>query len=237
MNPRNIVLAASAVHQTLRHGTQSVSILRGVDLEVRAGETVAILGPSGSGKSTLLSLLAGFDTPEQGSIKLAGQDLATLDEEARATLRARVLGFVFQSFALLPQATAIDNVRIAAEISEVVQPERVAREGLEAVGLGHRLKHRPAQLSGGEQQRVALARAFVHRPALVLADEPTGNLDAETGARVIEQMFALNQDQATALVLVTHDPALAARCQRQLRLCDGVLVAADSETHSAVSAA
>lgn len=235
MSPRNIVLAASAVHQTLRHGTQSVSILRGVTLEVAQAETLAIVGPSGSGKSTLLSLLAGFDRPERGHIALAGQVLSALDEDGRAALRAQALGFVFQSFALLPQATALDNVRIAAEISGVANPESLAREGLVAVGLGHRLHHRPAQLSGGEQQRVALARAFVHRPPLVLADEPTGNLDAQTGAHIIEQMFALNREQGTALVLVTHDPALARRCDRQLRLRDGILVAEDAGLSNTVS--
>lgn len=227
-NPRNIILAATAVHQTLRNGTESVSILRGINLEILAGETVAILGPSGSGKSTLLSILAGFDTPISGTVELAGRDLSGLDEDARAALRSQALGFVFQSFALLPQASALDNVRIAAEISGLSDPRQAALESLEAVGLAHRLDHRPAHLSGGEQQRVALARAFVHRPPLVLADEPTGNLDAQTGARVIEQMFALNASSGTALVLVTHDPALAARCDRQLRLQDGVLVEASS---------
>jgi len=219
------VLAASELSHTIPHGTESVSILRGLNLEVSAGETVAILGPSGSGKSTLLSLLAGFDTPTSGSVQLAGEPLASLDEEGRAALRARHLGFVFQSFALLDNLTALDNVRIAAEISGLQQPRAAAITGLDHVGLGHRLDHRPPELSGGEQQRVALARAFVHRPPIVLADEPTGNLDQATGARIVDQMFALNADAGTALVLVTHDPALASRCGRQLYLHDGQLQA------------
>ncbi len=219
------MLAASELSHTIPHGTESVSILRQLNLQVSAGETVAILGPSGSGKSTLLSLLAGFDTPTSGSVELAGKPLATLDEEGRAALRARHLGFVFQSFALLDNLTALDNVRIAAEISAIPQPREAAEAGLRNVGLGHRLDHRPSQLSGGEQQRVALARAFVHRPPIVLADEPTGNLDQATGARIVEQMFALNAESGTALVLVTHDPALASRCARQLYLHDGHLQA------------
>ncbi len=217
------MLAASELSHTIPHGTESVSILRGLNLAIGAGETVAILGPSGSGKSTLLSLLAGFDTPTSGSVQLAGQPLATLDEEGRAALRARHLGFVFQSFALLDNLTALDNVRIAAEISGLDQPRDRAEAGLRSVGLGHRLDHRPPQLSGGEQQRVALARAFVHRPPIVLADEPTGNLDQNTGAHIVEQMFSLNADAGTALVLVTHDPTLASRCSRQLHLHDGQL--------------
>ncbi|MEN8720849.1 MAG: ABC transporter ATP-binding protein [Oceanococcaceae bacterium] len=205
-------------------------------MTVGRGETLAILGPSGSGKSTLLSLLAGFDQPTSGEIALGGQPLSGQDEDARAALRAATLGFVFQSFALLPQATALDNVRIAAEIAGVLKPDEAARAQLERVGLGHRLKHRPAQLSGGEQQRVALARAFVHRPALVLADEPTGNLDADTGQRIITQMFDLNRDNGTALVLVTHDPALAERCERQLHLREGQLVPRAPRTASPVDA-
>ena len=229
MTQRDIVLAASALQHSIPHGTESVSILRGVDLQVCAGETVAILGPSGSGKSTLLSLLAGFDRPTAGSVVLAGQALETLDEEARAQLRARQLGFVFQSFALLPALSAEDNVQIAAEIAGLPDPRGAAIAGLRAVGLEHRLRHRPGQLSGGEQQRVALARAFVHRPPIVLADEPTGNLDEATGARIIEQMFALNAQAGTALVLVTHDATLAARCNRQLTLHDGRLHGSNGE--------
>lgn len=220
---RDILLEAHGLQHTLPHGTESLHILRGVDLQLSRGDSVAILGPSGSGKSTLLSLLAGFDSPSSGQVRLAGQDLSGLDEEGRAALRARHLGFVFQSFALLPQATALDNVRVAADIAGIADGSAKAKQSLEEVGLGQRLDHRPSQLSGGEQQRVALARAFVHRPALVLADEPTGNLDQATGARIIDLLFGLNATHGTGLLLVTHDLSLAERCSRQLHLRDGQL--------------
>lgn len=178
---------------------------------------------SGAGKSTLLSLLAGLDTPSQGSVKIDGQLIEALDDRQRAELRARTISFIFQSFHLLPELTALDNVRLPLEIRGAAEPEQEARHWLDAVGLGGRTEHYPAQLSGGEQQRVAIARAFATRPRLLFADEPTGNLDEETGASIIEQLFRLNRQQGATLILITHDPDLAARCQRRLRLHNGVL--------------
>ena len=185
------------------------------------GEAVAILGASGSGKSTLLGLLAGLDTPTAGSVRLDGEELFALDEDGRAGLRKRLVGFVFQSFQLLPPLNAIENVMLPLELGGDPDAERKAREMLQRVGLGERLKHYPKTLSGGEQQRVALARAFVMRPKLLLADEPTGNLDAATGADVIDLIFRLNAEEGTTLVLVTHDEALARRGARQIRLSGG----------------
>lgn len=189
----------------------------------RAGETLAIVGPSGSGKSTLLGLCAGLDRPTSGSVSLAGRPLEGLDEDARAELRARHVGFVFQSFRLLPTLTALENVRVPAEILRDDSADAFARELLDRVGLGDRIDHYPAQLSGGEQQRVALARAFCNRPRILFADEPTGNLDGETGRAVIESLFQLNREHGTTLVLVTHDPSLAERTERVLSLKDGML--------------
>ena len=201
----------------------ALSILEAIDFTVPAGDTLAITGSSGSGKSTLLGLLAGLDVPSTGKVRLAGQDLFALDEDGRAQLRARHVGFVFQSFQLLPNLTALENVLLPLELAG--QPARACRDAAQAmlarVGLEHRLHHYPRTLSGGEQQRVSLARAFVVQPSLLFADEPTGSLDAATGARIIDLMFALHQEQAATLVLVTHDPALAGRCARQLRLVGG----------------
>nr|MBV6628755.1 ABC transporter ATP-binding protein [Oceanococcus sp. HetDA_MAG_MS8] len=222
-NQRLPLIKAQALHHTLRHGTQSLQILRGIDLELDSGQSVAIIGPSGSGKSTLLSLLAGFEQPTQGGVSWGSVSLASLDEEGRARLRAQQLGFVFQSFALLPQLSALDNVRVAADIAGLNNPLNKARQSLVAVGLGERLAHKPAQLSGGEQQRVALARAFVHQPKLLLADEPTGNLDPDTGQTIIDLMFSLVQGHNSGLLMVTHDLQLAQRCHRQYRLDAGVL--------------
>lgn len=188
------------------------------------GESVAILGQSGAGKSTLLGLLAGLDTPSGGEVSLFGQSLGTLDEDGRAALRAGRVGFVFQNFQLLPTLTALENVLLPLELSPSPGAEARAREWLERVGLGERLEHLPKQLSGGEQQRVALARAFVTGAELVFADEPTGNLDPVTGERIIEALFALNREAGTTLVLVTHDRALARRCDRCLRLAGGRLI-------------
>jgi len=185
------------------------------------GEAVAVVGASGSGKSTLLGLLAGLDTPSSGSVRLDGADLFALDEDGRAALRARLLGFVFQSFQLLPALNALENVMLPLELAGEAGAESHAREMLTRVGLAERLRHYPKILSGGEQQRVALARAFVTRPKLLLADEPTGNLDAATGAGVIDLMFELNEQARTTLVLVTHDEAIARRCARQIRLVAG----------------
>jgi putative ABC transport system ATP-binding protein len=201
-----------------------LAILDDVSFEIRPGEAVAIVGASGSGKSTLLGLLAGLDQPTSGSVRLRGQDLFSLTEDGRAALRGEALGFVFQSFQLLPALTALENVMLPLELAGRSDARQEAEHWLERVGLGKRKGHYPRQLSGGEQQRVAVARAFAPRPALVLADEPTGNLDATTGQAIIELMFALNAQSATTLVLVTHDPHLAARCDRVLRLGAGRVV-------------
>jgi putative ABC transport system ATP-binding protein len=202
-------------------GAATLAILQDIDLAVMPGEAVAILGASGSGKSTLLGLLAGLDTPTAGSVRLDGADLFALDEDGRAALRKRLVGFVFQSFQLLPPLNALENVMLPLELGGDPEAERKAREMLERVGLAERLKHYPKTLSGGEQQRVALARAFVMRPKVLLADEPTGNLDAATGADIIDLIFRLNAEEGTTLVLVTHDEALAGRCRRQIRLAGG----------------
>lgn len=200
-------------------------ILADVSFSVNPGESVAIVGSSGSGKSTLLGLIAGLDVPSFGRVLLDGENLFDLDEDGRAALRGRGMGFVFQSFQLLPGLTALENVMLPLELAGQANAAEVARGHLEQVGLGERVRHRPAQLSGGEQQRVALARAFAVEPRILLADEPTGNLDVHTGAQIIELLFELNRAQGATLVVVTHDPALAALCQRQLRLEAGRLVA------------
>jgi putative ABC transport system ATP-binding protein len=205
----------------LANGAPELVILKDISLEVMPGEAVAIVGASGSGKSTLLGLLAGLDTPSSGSVRLDGEDLFGLDEDGRAALRARLLGFVFQSFQLLPALNALENVMLPLELAGAADAAALARQMLERVGLGERLRHYPKTLSGGEQQRVALARAFVARPKLLLADEPTGNLDAATGAGVIDLMFELNAQERTTLLLVTHDEAIASRCARKIRLVAG----------------
>jgi putative ABC transport system ATP-binding protein len=204
-------------------GDSELTILRDVSFGIAAGEAVAIVGASGSGKSTLLGLLAGLDAPTAGSVHIDGQDLFALDEDGRAALRAQLLGFVFQSFNLLPAMTALENVMLPLELAGAADAAKEARALLERVGLGQRLTHYPKQLSGGEQQRVAIARAFVTRPRLLLADEPTGNLDADTGAGIIQLMFDLNRERGTTLVLVTHDLELSQRCGRVLRLAAGML--------------
>jgi putative ABC transport system ATP-binding protein len=198
-----------------------LTILADVGFSIAAGEAFAIVGASGSGKSTLLSLLAGLDVASAGQVRLGGQDLGTLDEDGRAALRAEKVGFVFQNFQLLPALTALENVMLPLELRGDRDAEGPARKVLEQVGLAERIAHYPRQLSGGEQQRVAIARAFVTRPALLFADEPTGNLDTTTGQQVIELLFRLNAEAGTTLVLVTHDERLAARCGRQLRLAGG----------------
>jgi len=199
-------------------------ILTDVSFSVNPGESVAIVGSSGSGKSTLLGLIAGLDVPSAGRVLLDGENLFALDEDGRAALRGRGMGFVFQSFQLLPGLTALENVMLPLELAGNAKAAEVARRHLERVGLGGRLRHRPAQLSGGEQQRVALARAFAVAPSILLADEPTGNLDVHTGAQIIELLFELNRAQGATLIVVTHDTNLAALCQRQLRLDGGRLV-------------
>lgn len=217
------VVEVVGLGKTVDNGGEPLTILQDISFSVMPGETVAIVGASGSGKSTLLGLLAGLDVPTAGEIRLDGVSLAALDEDARALARGRLLGFVFQSFQLLPALTALENVMLPLELAGRKDAAALARDWLERVGLGHRLKHYPKHLSGGEQQRVALARAFSPAPRLILADEPTGNLDAATGQQVIELMFDLNARQGTTLVLVTHDEAIAARCGRVLRIQAGRL--------------
>jgi len=215
------VLTARGIGKTVKSGESDLVILRDIDLEVTRGEAVAVVGASGSGKSTLLAILAGLDTPTAGNVQIDGQDIFSLDEDARAELRGRAVGFVFQSFQLLPALSALENVMLPLELSGVEDPEAPARDILKRVGLGERLHHFPKHLSGGEQQRVALARAFVARPSLLLADEPTGSLDADSGAAIIQLMFDMNREYGTTLVMVTHDESLAARCQRVVRLAGG----------------
>ncbi|HXZ55198.1 MAG TPA: ABC transporter ATP-binding protein [Burkholderiales bacterium] len=205
----------------LSNGASDLVILKDISLRVMPGEAVAIVGASGSGKSTLLGLLAGLDTPSAGAVRLDGTDLFSLDEDGRAALRSKLLGFVFQSFQLLPALNALENVMLPLELAGGTGAQALAREMLGRVGLSERLHHYPKTLSGGEQQRVALARAFVTRPKLLLADEPTGNLDAATGAGVIDLMFRLNAEGGTTLLLVTHDEAIAGRCARKIRLVAG----------------
>lgn len=217
------ILWTDALTKHVSTGDDELTILRDINLEVNAGEAVAIIGASGSGKSTLLGLLAGLDVPTSGKVHLDGTDIFTLDEDSRAALRGKLLGFVFQSFQLLPALTAIENVMLPLEISGVNAAASTAQKLLQRVGLGLRLHHYPKQLSGGEQQRVAIARAFATDPKLLLADEPTGNLDSVTGQQIIELMFELNREHGTTLVLVTHDEHLSQRCSRQIRLVDGML--------------
>ena len=218
------IVRVQTLGKTVPNGSTGLTILSEVSFDVRAGEAVAIVGVSGSGKSTLLGLMAGLDTPSAGRVHINGHDLFALDEDGRAALRARMLGFVFQSFQLLPAMTALENVMLPLELAGARDARKAAALMLERVGLGERLHHYPKQLSGGEQQRVAIARAFVTRPALLFADEPTGNLDAATGGQVIELMFELNAERGTTLLLVTHDELLSQRCDRVLRLAGGKLV-------------
>jgi putative ABC transport system ATP-binding protein len=200
-----------------------VNILKGVDLSVREGEALGIVGPSGSGKTSLLMLLAGLERASGGTLTVAGRDLAKMDEDSLARFRREEVGIVFQAFHLVPTMTALENVAIPLEFSGDLQAFASAEAALKAVGLGHRLTHYPGQLSGGEQQRVAVARAFVALPRLILADEPTGNLDRATGQAVMDLLFDLRAKHGTTLVLITHDPALAARCARQVHMADGVI--------------
>jgi putative ABC transport system ATP-binding protein len=219
------VLAARGIGKTVKSGDRDLVILRDIELAVMPGESVAIVGASGSGKSTLLALLAGLDTPTAGSVELDGASLFELDEDARAELRGRAVGFVFQTFQLLPSLTALENVMLPLELAGRDDAESAAREILARVGLSERTHHYPKHLSGGEQQRVALARAFVVQPKLLLADEPTGSLDAEAGEAVIALLFQMNREAGTTLVLVTHDEHLAQRCTRIVRLAAGRVVA------------
>ena len=212
------------VHVTLGSTAGPVNILRGVSVEIGAGETVSVVGPSGSGKSTLMMVLGGLEQPSAGRVEIDGNDLGALGEDALARLRRARIGIVFQSFHLIPTMTALENVAIPLELDGRHDAFETATEGLAAVGLGHRLSHYPGELSGGEQQRVAIARAFIAGPQLLLADEPTGNLDAATGTLVIDCLFKHHARHGTTLVLITHDPGIAERCERQLRLLDGRIV-------------
>jgi putative ABC transport system ATP-binding protein len=212
------VISVEHVVKSVSDSTGTLDILRDIHFSVPARQTLAIVGASGSGKSTLLSLMAGLDTPTRGTIKLDGQDMFALDEDARAALRAQKLGFVFQSFQLLGHLTALENVMLPLELAGRKDARKAATEMLGRVGLGQRLGHYPKVLSGGEQQRVALARAFVVHPSVLLADEPTGSLDYATGETVMELMFALNREQGTTLVLVTHDTGIAQRCERRITI-------------------
>ncbi|MGH8723511.1 MAG: ABC transporter ATP-binding protein [Burkholderiales bacterium] len=219
------VLTARGIGKTVKSGTADLVILREIDLAVTRGEAVAVVGASGSGKSTLLAVLAGLDTPTSGTVELDGQNVFAMDEDRRAELRGRAVGFVFQSFQLLPALTALENVMLPLELSREERAAELARQMLERVGLAERLHHYPKHLSGGEQQRVALARAFVVRPKLLLADEPTGSLDADAGAEIIRLLFEMNREYGTTLVMVTHDESLAARCGRIVRLAAGRIAA------------
>lgn len=218
------VLRAEGVGKEVSSPEGTLTILADVDLQIPAGETAAIIGASGAGKSTLLALLAGLDEPTSGRIWLNGAELTALDEDGRAALRARHVGFVFQSFHLVPSLTAIENVMLPVELAGERNARAAAADVLSRVGLSHRLEHYPRQLSGGEQQRVAIARAFVTRPALLFADEPTGNLDTVTGQRIVDLLFELNQATRTTLVMVTHDQTIAQRCARVIRIDAGRIV-------------
>lgn len=221
--PAENILEVHHLTKSVGQGEQQLSILTGVDFIVKRAETIALIGESGSGKSTLLGILAGLDDGSSGEVRLLGEPLHLLDEEQRAALRAKQVGFVFQSFMLVPTLNALENVQLPALLrgESDRRSREQARELLTQLGLGKRLAHLPAQLSGGEQQRVALARAFSGQPGLLFADEPTGNLDRKTGDRIADLLFSLNRDYATTLILVTHDEQLAARCDRRLRLRDG----------------
>lgn len=220
---RRPMLKVSNLTHKVSLETDTLTILQGVSLEINRGESVAIVGRSGSGKTTLLGLLAGLDTPSEGTVELDGSVISQLSEDERAKLRSRRVGFVFQSFQLLPALTALENVMLPLELGGFDSPEAKARELLQRVGLGERLYHTPRQLSGGEQQRVAIARAFASEPAILFADEPTGNLDNRTGADVSDLLMTLNREQGTTLVMVTHDERLAARCSRQFNIEAGIL--------------
>lgn len=218
---REPIVELTDVHLHLASASGEVNILRGLDLSVAAGETVGIVGPSGSGKSTMMMVIAGLERPTSGSVRVAGNDLRQLDEDALALFRRRSVGIVFQAFHLVPTMSAVENVAVPLEFARIPDAFDRARASLNTVGLGDRLAHYPAQLSGGEQQRVAIARAFATEPALLLADEPTGNLDGETGARIIDILFERAERLGTTLLLITHDMAIAGRCSRVVQLRDG----------------
>ncbi len=218
------IVALTDVHLHLASAGGEVNILRGLNLSVAAGETIGVVGPSGSGKSTMMMVIAGLERPSSGTVRVAGHDLPELSEDALALFRRRSVGIVFQAFHLVPTMTAIENVAVPLEFARIADAFDKAKASLETVGLGDRLAHYPAQLSGGEQQRVAIARAFATEPDLLLADEPTGNLDGETGEQVIKVLFGLAERNGTTLLLITHDPAIAERCSRVVQLRDGRIV-------------
>ncbi|HOB13460.1 MAG TPA: ABC transporter ATP-binding protein [Novosphingobium sp.] len=218
-----LAIAAHDLTLTLGQGDSAVQVLRGIDLAVPQGQTLALLGPSGSGKSSLMAVLTGLERATSGSLTVAGADFAALDEDALATARRGRIGVVLQAFHLLPTMTALENVMTPLELAGLPEPRARAEAELIAVGLGHRLHHYPAQLSGGEQQRVAIARALAPRPPLVFADEPTGNLDAATGAAIVDLLFARRAEAGATLVIITHDVALAERCERVVTLADGLI--------------
>ncbi len=219
----NPALEINGVHLSLGHGAGRTHILKGIDLSIATGESVGLVGPSGSGKSTLLMVMAGLERADKGTVKAAGQELGTMNEDELARFRGQNVGIIFQSFHLVPNMTALENVAVPLELSGDPQAFDRAREELEAVGLAHRLNHYPTQLSGGEQQRVAVARALVTNPEIIIADEPTGNLDESTGEQIVELMFLAQQRKNATLVLVTHNPALADRCQRKIRVHSGTI--------------
>lgn len=221
--PKLPIIEANDLYYEINNHDNQIRILQGLNLSITAGEQVAIIGSSGSGKSTLLSLLAGLDMPTRGSVQIEGKIFSTLDEDGRAAVRSASMGFVFQSFQLLPSLTALENVMLPLQLKNQPNARALALEALKKVGLSQRVTHYPKQLSGGEQQRVAIARAFATQPAILFADEPTGNLDHATGQMIIELLFRMNAEAGTTLVLVTHDTELANRCQRQLKLMNGVL--------------
>ena len=226
--PKPAIISVEHVFKSVRDSTGTLDILRDIHFQLLPRETAAIVGASGSGKSTLLSIIAGLDTPSRGTVRLDGEDLFGLHEDARAALRARKIGFVFQSFQLMANLSALENVMLPLELAGQRHARQAATEMLHRVGLGQRLSHYPKLMSGGEQQRVALARAFVVKPALLLADEPTGSLDFATGENIMELMFGLNREEGTTLVLVTHDRAIAARCERRIVIEAGRLLTPDT---------
>ncbi|KZL17031.1 Lipoprotein-releasing system ATP-binding protein LolD [Pseudovibrio axinellae] len=223
----NSVLDLNGVHLSLGHGAGRTHILKGIDLKINTGESVGLVGPSGSGKSTLLMVMAGLEQADKGTVKATGQELGQMSEDELARFRGQNVGIIFQSFHLVPNMTALENVAVPLELSGDPKAFERAKEELKAVGLGHRLNHYPTQLSGGEQQRVAVARALVTNPGILIADEPTGNLDETTSEQIIELMFAAQARTNTTLILVTHDPSLADRCQRKIRVHSGTI---DEET-------